>query len=85
MVCFLICFESENFVKKYNRYISFRSIMAPKNKDMNQSKPEKCAKLEEGRADHLPLKYDYKTYGDRFGIQFLWRISIPAFLRIPPI
>jgi hypothetical protein len=29
--------------------------MAPKNKDKNQSKPEKCAELKEGWADHLPL------------------------------
>ena len=26
--------------------------------------------MKEGWADHLPLKYDDKTYGDRFGIQF---------------
>ena len=63
-------FRDENFVKKYYRYFSFRSIMAPKNKDKNQSKPEKCAELKEGWADHLPLKYDDKTYGERFGIQF---------------
>ena len=44
--------------------------MAPKNKDKNQSKPEKCAELKEGWAEHLALKYDDKTYGDRFGIQF---------------
>ena len=44
--------------------------MAPKNKDKNESKPEKCAKLKEGWADHFPLKYDDKTYGERFGIQF---------------
>ena len=45
--------------------------MAPQNKDKNQSKPEKCAKLvKEGWAEHLPLKYDDKTYGDCFGIQF---------------
>ena len=44
--------------------------MAPKNKDKNQSKPEKCVELKEGWADHLSLKYDDKTYGDRFGIQF---------------
>ncbi len=68
MVWVLICLENENFVKKYYRYFSFRSIMAPKNKDKNQSKPEKCAELKEGWADHLPLKYDDKTYGDRFGI-----------------
>ena len=43
--------------------------MAPKNKDKNQSnnKPEKCAELKEGWEDHLPFKYDDKTYGDRFG------------------
>ena len=35
--------------------------MAPKNKDKNQSKPEKCAELKEGWADQLPLKYDDKT------------------------
>ena len=69
-VRFLICFENENFVKKYYRYFSFRSIMPPKNKDKNQSKPEKCAELKEVWAEHLPLKYDDKTYGDRFGIQF---------------
>ncbi len=44
--------------------------MAPKNKDNNQSKPEKCVELKEGWTDHLPLKYDDKTYGERFGIQF---------------
>ena len=45
--------------------------MAPKNKDKNNSKPEKkSAELKEGWADHLQLKYDDKTYGDRFGIQF---------------
>ncbi len=44
--------------------------MAPKNKDKNESKPEKCAELKKGWADHFPLKYDDKTYGERFGIQF---------------
>ena len=44
--------------------------MPPKNKDKNQSKPEKCAELKEGWAEHLPLTYDDKTYGDRFGIHF---------------
>ena len=39
-------------------------------KDKNRSQTEKCAELKEGWADHLPLKYDDKTYGDRFGIQF---------------
>jgi hypothetical protein len=49
----------------------FRTILAPKNKDKNNSKPEKkSAELKEGWADHLPLKYDDKNYGDRFGIQF---------------
>ena len=43
--------------------------MGPR-KDRNKSQPEKCAELKEGWADHLPLKYDDKTYGDRFGIQF---------------
>ena len=42
----------------------------PPRKDRNKSQPEKCAELKEGWADHLPLKYDDKTYGDRFGIQF---------------
>ena len=44
--------------------------MPPKDKDKNKSKPEKCAELKEGWAEHLPLKYDDKTYGDRFGSQF---------------
>ena len=39
-------------------------------KDKNRSQTEKCAELKEGWADHLPLKYDDKTYGDRFCIQF---------------
>jgi len=43
--------------------------MAPKAKN-NKSQPEKSAELKEGWADKLPLKYDDKTYGDRFGIQF---------------
>ena len=42
--------------------------MAPKNKDKNNSKTKKCAELKEGWADCLPLKYDDKTYGERFGI-----------------
>ena len=44
--------------------------MAPKNKDKNQSKPEKCAELKEGWAEHSPFKSDDKAYGERFGIQF---------------
>ena len=36
----------------------------------NSSKPEKSAELKEGWADHLPMKYDDKTCGGRFGIQF---------------
>ena len=43
--------------------------MAPKSKK-NKSQPEKSAELKEGWADKLPLKYDDKTYGDRFGIKF---------------
>ena len=31
---------------------------------------KKIAELKEGWAEHSPLKYDDKTYGDRFGIQF---------------
>ena len=53
--------------------------MAPKNQ-----KPEKCVELKEGWTDHLPLKDDDKTYyGDRFGIQFSWKVSILTFLRNP--
>ena len=44
--------------------------MPPKDKDKNKSKREKCDELKEGWAEHLPLKYDDKTYGDRFGISF---------------
>lgn len=39
--------------------------------EKNKSNPEKCAELKERWADHLPLKYDDKTYDDCFGIQFL--------------
>ena len=38
--------------------------------EKNKSQPEKSAELKEGWADKLPLKYDDKTYGDRFGLQF---------------
>ena len=53
--------------------------------EKNKSNPEKCAELKEGWADHLPLKYDDKIYDDCFGIQFLWRLFLPRFLRIPLI
>ena len=43
--------------------------MGPR-KEKNKAQTEKCAELKEGWAEHLPLKYDDKTYGDRFGIQF---------------
>ena len=42
----------------------------PPRKETNRAKTEKSAELKEGWAEHLPLKYDDKTYGDRFGIQF---------------
>ena len=31
---------------------------------------KKIEELKEGWAEYSPLKYDDKTYGDRFGIQF---------------
>ncbi len=43
--------------------------MGPR-KEKNKAQTEKCAELKKGWAEHLPLKYDDKTYGDRFGIQF---------------
>ena len=61
MVLVLICLENENFVKSIIVIFMFRTIMPPKNKDKNNSKPEKCAELKEGWAEHLPLKYDDKT------------------------
>ena len=42
--------------------------MGPR-KEKNKAQTEKCAELKEGWAEHFPLKYDDKTYGDWFGIQ----------------